>query len=426
MNLASNTSKKKWMIYNSSSFLFHSLGNFAIINKMLGEKMKKQVLFVVDERCVGGIAVLLTDIFKLMDTSNLDIDLLVLHDRGYMYENLPKNINIIYGSSYFETVDLSFKDVLKTKNIKTIFKKIRTVSELKIGNIKHRIIKERKKILNKHYDIEVAFKDGFTAVFTAYGDSDVKYHWIQYNYSVANPNRRYPRLFKEILAKFDKIIAVSEGIKKNFNNIYHLDDKVEVIDNPIDTQRIKKLANQISDITIDKNKFNIICVGRLVNSHKGFDRLINVIDRLNKDNLFEDCSVNIFGSGVDEENLKKQIIDCELQNKIFLRGNAVNPYEYYKDNDLFILPSRYEAFGLVIVESLTLGVPVLVTSNDATDRIVDNGVNGLIVENDDRSLYEGLKYLLENRSIVNKFKENLKEYNYDNSQIICKINSLFE
>ncbi len=54
MNLASNTSKKKWMIYNSSSFLFHSLGNFAIINKMLGEKMKKQVLFVVDERCVGG------------------------------------------------------------------------------------------------------------------------------------------------------------------------------------------------------------------------------------------------------------------------------------------------------------------------------------------------------------------------------------
>lgn len=386
----------------------------------------KNVLFVVDERCMGGVSILLMDMFKMMDTSNLDIDLLVLHDRGDMFNELPSNVHLMFGGSYFSAIDLTLKEVIKSKSIKALYYKLKVIFDLKTGLIKKRIVKERKKLLKKHYDYEIAFKDGFTAIFTAYGDSDVKYHWIQYNYGIANPNSKYDKLFNDALRRFDKIISVSDGIMKDFNNIYHLEDKVEVIDNLIDVKRIKEKAKEKCDLELDKNKLNIICVGRIANGHKGYDRLVDVVKRLDDEGLFDEAILRIFGSGPDYDNLFNQIKDYGLDKKVLLMGRVDNPYKYFKNQDLFILPSRYEAFGLVIVEALSLGVPVLVTANDATSKIVSNNHNGLIVNNSNEGLYDGLKYLIKNRDILDNFKFNLVNYNYDNDSIIKKLNDLFK
>lgn len=386
----------------------------------------KNVLFVVDERCMGGVSILLMDMFKMMDTSNLDIDLLVLHDRGDMFNELPSNVHLMFGGSYFSAIDLTLKEVIKSKSIKALYYKLKVIFDLKTGLIKKRIVKERKKLLKKHYDYEIAFKDGFTAIFTAYGDSDVKYHWIQYNYGIANPNSKYDKLFNDALRRFDKIISVSDGIMKDFNNIYHLEDKVEVIDNLIDVKRIKEKAKEKCDLELDKNKLNIICVGRIANGHKGYDRLVDVVKRLDDEGLFDEAILRIFGSGPDYDNLFNQIKDYGLDKKVLLMGRVDNPYKYFKNQDLFILPSRYEAFGLVIVEALSLGVPVLVTANDATSKIVSNNYNGLIVNNSNEGLYDGLKYLIKNRDILDNFKFNLVNYNYDNDSIIKKLNDLFK
>lgn len=386
----------------------------------------KNVLFVVDERCMGGVSVLLMDMFKMMDTSKMDIDLLVLHDRGDMFNELPSNVHLMFGDSYFSAIDLTLKEVIKSKNIKTLYHKLKVIVDLKTGLIKKRIVKERKKLLKKHYDYEIAFKDGFTAIFTAYGDSNVKYHWIQYNYGIANPNSKYDKLFNDALRRFDKIISVSDGIMRDFNNIYHLEDKVEVIDNLIDTKRIKEKAKEKCDLELDKNKLNIICVGRIANGHKGYDRLVDVVKRLDDEGLFDGAVLRIFGSGPDYDVLFKQIQDYGLDKKVLLMGRVNNPYKYFKNQDLFILPSRYEAFGLVIVEALSLGVPVLVTKNDATGKIVDNDNNGLIVDNSDEGLYDGLKYLINNRDVLDRYKTNLKDYDYDNDSIVKKLNDLFK
>lgn len=385
----------------------------------------KNILFVVDERCMGGVSVLLTDMFKLFNPKEANIDLLVLHDRGQMFENLPENVHMIFGTDYFDCVDLSLKEVLHSKNLKSIYHKFRIVFEMKTGLIENRIKKERKKILNKHYDYEIAFKDGFTALFTIFGDSDIKYHWIQYNYGKGNPNAKYDKLFKRILCKFDKIIAVSDGIFTDFNKIYHLNDKTEIIYNYIDSERIKKSSEEKCEIICDKNKLNILCVGRLTNQHKGFDRLIEVVNRLNEEGLFDNSILRIIGDGVDYIQLQNQINSFNLENKVILLGSKANPYKYFKGQDLFILPSRFEAFGLVVVESLILHVPVLVTSNDATDKIVDDKKNGLIVENSSEGLYNGLKYLLSNRDILNEYKNNLEEYDYNNVETVKKIQQLF-
>lgn len=387
--------------------------------------MKRNILFVVDEKRMGGVSVLFETIISLMDISNYNIDLLVLHNNGEMFKNLPSGINIIYGSSYFEAIDYTMKEIIKKKSIKLLLKKIKVVLDMKTGHIENVIKKERKKILTKKYDVEIAFKDGFTALFTAFGDSKRKIHWLHYEYKKTNPNGKYDKLFKRILPTFDKIVAVSDNVKKCFNDIYHLDDKVIVIYNVVNGEKIIELSKEESNVLLNSNELNLVSVGRL-HEMKGYDRLIDTIYKLKGDGIFDNVKLRIYGDGPLFETLNQKISDLELTNDIFLMGSVMNPYKYIKNSDLFILSSIYEPFGLVIVESLTLGVPVLATLNSATDKLISNDYNGLIVENSLDGLYSGLKKIIENKEILKKYKNNLTNYFYDNNEQLNKIKQILD
>lgn len=387
--------------------------------------MKRNILFVVDEKRMGGVSVLFETIISLMDISNYNIDLLVLHNNGEMFKNLPSSINIIYGSSYFEAIDYTMKEIIKKKSLKLLLKKIKVVLDMKTGHIENVIKKERKKILTKKYDVEIAFKDGFTALFTAFGDSKRKIHWLHYEYKKTNPNGKYDKLFKRILPTFDKIVAVSDNVKKCFNDIYHLDDKVIVIYNVVNGEKIIELSKEESNVLLDSNELNLVSVGRL-HEMKGYDRLIDTIYKLKSDGIFDNVKLRIYGDGPLFESLNQKISDLKLTNDIFLMGSVMNPYKYIKNSDLFILSSIYEPFGLVIVESLTLGVPVLATLNSATDKLISNDYNGLIVENSLDGLYSGLKKIIENKEILKKYKNNLTDYFYDNNEQLNKIKQILD
>ena len=388
---------------------------------------KKSILFVVDEKKMGGVSILLEDMLKAIDLTNKQIDILVLHNSGNRFVDIPKNINIIYGTPFFRTVDLTIKEVLESRNLKLILNKIRLVLYLKTGLIKRKIIKERNKFLHKKYDIEIAFKDGFTAVFTAVGNSNKKIHWLQYNYKQGNPNKKYDRLFKEILPRFDNIVSVSKGVMDDFNEIYHLNEKTQVINNLVNVQRIKSKSLEKSNEILDKSKLNIISVGRL-HYVKGYNRLIDAVNMLNHDCLLNNVIFRIYGSGPEEDKLRGMIKSYGLENIIKLMGEVDNPYKEIKNSDLFVTSSLFESFGLVIVESLILGVPVITTKLSASDELVDNGVTGLIVDNSTDGLYNGLKEIINSKDRIKKYKKNLINYNYNikNKVIINKINTLLE
>lgn len=382
---------------------------------------KKDILFVVDERKMGGVSILLEDILNIINIKKYNIDILVLHNNGEMFNNLPNEVNVIYGSKYFEAIDYTLKEVIKMHNIKLLYKKLKVIFDMKTGNIENVIKKERKKILKKKYDVEIAFKDGFTALFTIFGDSLRKLHWLHYEYKVINPNAKYHKLFNTILPKFDEIIAVSEGVEKVFNEIYHLDYKTRVIYNLIDTSKIINKANEKRDIELNKNELNFVSVGRL-HKQKGYDILIDVLNELNEKKLLpNNFKFRLYGDGPERENIKKKIKDYNLNDKVFLMGQVMNPYKYIKNSDLFLLPSRYEPFGLVIIESMTLKVPVLATKNHATNKIISHKENGYITNNSYNGLYDGIKYFIKNLDELKKYKNNLKNYKYDNSEIIKQL-----
>ena len=116
-----------------------------------------------------------------------------------------------------------------------------------------------------------------------------------------------------------------------------------------------------------------------------------------------------------------------MEDYFKLMGYTDNPYECINGADMFILPSIFEPFGIVIVEAMTLGVSVLATSNSATGELIKSGYNGLIVDNSNEGLYEGLKKVITDRSLIDKFKDNLIKYDYDkeNDKILKQLYKLF-
>jgi len=384
--------------------------------------MKKNILFVVDERQLGGVSILLNDILHNINIKKYNIDVAILHNNGDHLNNLPKTVNIIYGTPFFKAIDLTTKEALKSKSITTIFSKIRIVFMMKTGLITKKIIKERKKMFDKTYDVEIAFKDGFCAIFTAYGNSRKKYHWLQIDYSMYDCNAKYQKLFKKVFPKFDKMIAISNSVLKNFKEKYQA-NKTDVIFNIIDT---KKIINSSMAETIEYNKkhLNLITVGRIHNS-KGYDRLIDIMHKLDEENKLKDVTLRIIGDGPDYELIKNKIDAYHLEDKIILLGKKNNPYPYVKASDCYILSSRHESFGLVVLEALILKVPVLATEVASIKEIMDENY-GFIVKNNDEELYNGILKIINDRKILNEKKNNLKNYNYDIKSIIKQIEDLLD
>lgn len=385
----------------------------------------KNILFVVDENRMGGVSILLEDIVKMINLKNKNIDILVLHNSGDRIKDIPDNVNVIYGSKYFEVVDLPIKEIIKSKNIKNLIKKMILVFDMKTGLIKNKIKRERKKILKKDYDIEIAFKDGFTALFTMFGNSTKKIHWLHYDYRLANPNAKYSKLFNEVLPNFDEIIAVSDGVMNDFNEIYHLEDKTRVISNLIDIDKIKTKSKE--EVRKKENKLEIISVGRL-HTMKGYDRFIKAINKLRTDKLISKVTFKIYGDGPEKNNLEILIKQLGLSNIVSLEGRVNNPYVYMNDADLFVLSSVYEPFGLVIIEALTLGVPVLATQNSATNKLIKDGVDGMVVDNSEEGIYLGLKELLKDKNKLIELKKGAAKFNYssENKRIIKELENIFK
>lgn len=112
----------------------------------------------------------------------------------------------------------------------------------------------------------------------------------------------------------------------------------------------------------------------------------------------------------EEKNIKEYIKENNLEKNIMLLGYQKNPYKYIKKSDIFVCSSRAEGYSTAVTEAVILDKPIVTTNCSGMEEILgkDNKY-GLITKNTEEDLYEGIKKMLENKDIIKKYKQNIKE-----------------
>ena len=171
-------------------------------------------------------------------------------------------------------------------------------------------------------------------------------------------------------------VAVSEGIRQELTEEFGVaDDRVVLIHNPI--VKDSHIGGRDANADTHARQTRLVAIGRL-SRQKGFDVLIRALARVQGD-----WRLDIFGGGSERDALAALIQSNGLGSRVFLRGHTDAPYRVLDQADWFIMPSRFEGFGVVLVEAMARGVPVLASDCPHGPReILDDGGFGILVPPD--------------------------------------------
>ncbi len=379
------------------------------------ENEKRTILFVNDEMRMGGVARVLNTLMAALPKDRYEIDLLILHKRGMLLEEVPQGVHVLEGTPFFTPVDESLDMIWASRDWKELFKKLRLLFYMKTRLIIPKIRRERKKILTKQYDVEVAAKEGFCTIFTASGDSRRKINWVLTDYSVCNYSRNHMPLVKQALRSIDLNIADSTQAMIAYNTVFKVRNSV-TIHNLMDTASIeRKLAEDPDGKAIqDSSSPNLISVVRF-HPQKAVDRLLYASHEATKTGYAH--TLYLVGGGEEEGKLRKIVSDLKMDNVVFL-GYMANPYGAMRKADLFVLPSLYEGFATVISESLIVGTPVLSTDVSGAREQITKPDEGWVVENSQEGLNNGLIEALSNPDRLKEMKKALAGYTYPNDDVL--------
>ncbi len=322
-------------------------------------------------------------------------------------QNLVNNMD---GEKFDITVQTVWKENpegLLNKNIR--YKYIYPVFS-KLNNYKYRLSILLKTIYPLHikdnYDIEVAYLEcGATKVIsTSTNKRAQKIAWIHCDLSKKISNiAEFKKKSVNWYRKFDKVVCVSQDVEKSFKSIYGNDFDTQVIYNVIDDFSIKEKANEdVIDFPFDEKIPTIVSVGRL-SEQKRFDRLIEA-HKILLDEGFSHRLL-IIGEGDERKNLEQIIIASGVQKTVTLSGFKSNPYPYIKNADLLACSSDYEGFSSFVAEGLILGKAIVTTNCTGMEELLGSSQYGIITECNEKSLSEGLKKLLANKSLKEEYEE---------------------
>ncbi|MFH5779460.1 glycosyltransferase [Heyndrickxia oleronia] len=354
--------------------------------------MKKKLLIVADTMTKGGTEKVIVDTLKMLNYSRFDVTLLIIQK----IEEAKKNI-----------AEIPDKVRIKYVFNKPLNHRYRILLYYILMFFPHKIMK---KILVKE-DFDIILTTRYIFAFPFSTGKGYKVMWVHEGVGEENENSIFgmikKRYKKNTYRKFDQILLLTETARIKFCQYYSLHKKCSVLSNPINQKEIIQLSNEpITDFTFSNN-LNMVCAARL-SVEKGIDRLLDACAQL-ANNGFT-FNLLILGDGPEQNKLKNMVLaNSSLKDKVVFLGFKDNPYKYMRGCDIYVSPSRSESFSLAIAEAMVLGLPVLSTDCHGPREILDNGKYGLLVKNDNKNIYEGIKKLFMNPELIGYYRAKSKE-----------------
>ena len=150
-------------------------------------------------------------------------------------------------------------------------------------------------------------------------------------------------------------------------------------------------------------RFHIVSCGR-VSREKGMDIAVESCARLVAAG-HDAIHWWIVGGGPAEAEVREEIRQLGMERYVTMLGMRENPYPYIAAADLYVQPSRFEAFGLTIAEALVLGKPVVSTDNGGAGEILQPGITGVLCPISAEGIAEAVEGLLSHPERLERLRE---------------------
>ncbi len=207
------------------------------------------------------------------------------------------------------------------------------------------------------------------------------------------PNN-YKKYLLKVFSNSSYICPVSSAMIDKIK-YYSLDSKVKPIFNMVNEELF--FYEEVNK----REKFTFITVAGLI-SLKGIDTLLYAFQKVIE--KYPKVELLIIGKGIEKNNLLKISNELNISSQVYFLGNQSRELvaRYMKESNVFILPTKYEAFGVVFAEALAMGLPVISTKNSGGPDDFVNSKNGTLVEiNNVNELSIAMHDIIENYSEYN-------------------------
>ena len=392
-----------------------------------GRKIKLLVCFI--HAHIGGAMTSLVNFLNALDTDKYDVDVMFYENEGR--HGIKDEINILPQGKIHEKSSLSNvlnKAISPAYIIATVqdiyYKKVKKNKRKAVQIMSKQGCKYSRR-LDKEYDIAVAYEFNWCMNYVinrVKAKKKVIWHHVEFEKSGMDY-----KIDKKAMDKADALVFVSEDCRKSYCDKHpEHKDKAYFVPNLLSSEYVRAKGGEEVEIPFEDNGnlLKFITVARISFEHKGLDRAVRAFSKLKEEGLLNNVKWLIIGDGRDMEKLRAMIEEYSLTEVIYPIGVRQNPIPYLKKADCFLLPSKHEGKPMVITESFIMGlVPVVTEYTSAREQIKD-GVDGLVFDNNEEALYEGLKKVIKNPGIINELAENVLMTDYGNEKEIAVFDKL--
>lgn len=388
--------------------------------------MKKKILIIYPEMIIGGTTTSLLSLLGALDRNKYEVDLQMQYAPGIFANLIPSYVHIL---PLAMPLPHGFYKWIKAFSLKSLYYYLK--SKWRGGAsasqyMENDIVKFCRKN-PKEYDVAISFMERWSLYYLVKKTcAKKKIAWIHVDYGAA---KMFIDIDMPFFKKVDKIVLVSEKCLQNFKSIApEIVNKSLMIENLLSSEVVKQRAGLSVPRNVAKlfeeveGKVKMVSVCRISFPHKGLDRGVKALARLKKQGKIENLIWFIIGDGPDLNNLKAMVDKFGLNNYVRILGAYNNPLNIEAKCDIFFLPSRYEGKPMAVTEAQMLGLVPIVTNYASASEQVRNFYDGLIMDNSDDGIYDGLEYMLHHlEDVLGKYKNNVANTDYSNLRELLTI-----
>lgn len=375
--------------------------------------MKKNILIYNGSLRMGGIERVLIEVLQNLNKEKYNIDLIIedgIKSLNVFEKDIPSYINLNYLKNEDQINKIKY---YRDRKKNSFFDRIKYQVVLFYDKV---LKKKRLKQLvkGKKYDVVIDF-DMDLSKFINLIETKKRIAWVHTDIEKWYAKKSRIKRLGNRLKKYEQIVTICNEMEENTKNLFpFLKNKITRIYNPFNFEKIEILSNENIDINLKSylERDYIVSVMRLTTLQKDFKTLIKAFKVAKESGMKE--KLYILGDGPDKKQIENLIAEENLKEEIFLLGSIKNPYPWIKNAKALVHSSKYEGFGLVLVEALILGTKVI-SSNCPTGpkEILDYGNMGELYDTGNHNELVSILLTKLNQNLKID-KKQIEKYNIEN------------